>query len=414
MTNADDQREPDDKLHATAVRVARRLIDAGYTALFNGGCVRDRLMGGEPKDYDIATDATPEQVREVFPRARGVGVSFGVMLVRSGGFTIEIATFRSEGVYSDGRRPDEVHFSDAEHDALRRDFTINGLFEHPLTGEIIDYVGGRADLEAGVIRAIGDPAARLHEDRLRMLRAVRFAARLSFEIDPATAEAIRSGAGELRGVSRERIGQELRWMLSDRNRTVAARLIQALGLDSVVLDEPHRAVPLARLDRLPAEADYSLALAAWLLDRHGDAEDHGAAARRWTAALMLSNDESRQLKRSLAVRRTLLESWNESPVAGRKRLAASERFASGLLLLESEDEAAAAAVRAEVDRLAKTELAPAPLVDGNDLIELGFRPGPAFSRLLEAVYDAQLEGRVTSRAEALDLARRLESETERA
>src|SRR5438477_2510282 len=160
-----------------AVHIAGKLAEAGHIAYLAGGCVRDRLMGHEPLDYDIATDAKPEKVRAVFPKLRCVGESFGVMLVRAFGHEIEVATFRTDGVYSDSRHPDHVEFSDAQHDAQRRDFTINGMFENPLTGEIIDYVGGKADLESKLIRGIGDPHARLREDRLRMLRAVRLAAR---------------------------------------------------------------------------------------------------------------------------------------------------------------------------------------------------------------------------------------------
>ncbi len=224
MLRAGDNRGgPRQDLREAAVEVVRRLSEAGYTAYFAGGCVRDRLMGLEPTDYDVASDARPEQVGALFGGAHRVGESFGVMLVSAMGHQIEVATFRSDGFYSDGRRPDTVTFSDAGHDARRRDFTINGLFEDPLSGRVIDFVGGQADLEARLIKAIGDPEARLAEDRLRMLRAVRFAARFSFAIDAATAEAIRGGAEDLGRISRERIGQEVRRMLTDRNRAVAAR-----------------------------------------------------------------------------------------------------------------------------------------------------------------------------------------------
>src|SRR5436190_9503965 len=211
-----------------AVHIVRTLVEAGHVAYFAGGCVRDRLMGHEPADFDVATDARPEEVKKVFPKLLHVGESFGVMLVRISGHEIHVATFRTDGVYSDSRHPDSVTFSDARHDAERRDFTINGLFENPLTGEIIDYVGGQKDLAAKVIRAIGDPHARLREDRLRMLRAVRFAARFGFAIEQETADAIRECASELVGVSRERIGQEVKRMLCDPNRAVAAWEMQYL------------------------------------------------------------------------------------------------------------------------------------------------------------------------------------------
>ena len=170
-------------LRAAAVEVVRVLTQTGYVAYFAGGCVRDRLLGLEPADYDVATDARPEAVGRLFRRSQHVGESFGVMLVSIMGHSLQVATFRTEGVYSDGRHPDTVAFSDAIHDAQRRDFTVNGLFEDPLRGQIIDFVGGQADLKAGLVRAIGDPGARLREDRLRMLRAVRFAARFEFKIE---------------------------------------------------------------------------------------------------------------------------------------------------------------------------------------------------------------------------------------
>lgn len=393
-------------LRETAVSVARALIDAGHTAYFAGGCVRDRLMGREPKDYDIATDARPEQVKAVFPRAQSVGESFGVMLVRREGHVIEVATFRTDGVYSDSRHPDAVSFSDAEHDARRRDFTINGLFEHPLTGKIIDHVGGQADLEAGIIRAIGDPAQRLHEDHLRMLRAIRFAARFRFAIDSGTAEAIRAASGELRGISRERIGQEVKWMFADANRSVAAWEMQYLGVDAAVLDEEHMTVAPKRLGRLPEEAGYPTALAAWLLDRHQRrGSDLRKTARRWGAVLMLANLELRALTGCLGVWQTLRSSWGQLGVAGQKRLATSPPFEAGLMILRAEDLQAFVDVRRRVAELAETGLAPDPLLAGDDLIEAGLEPGPAFKRVLDGVYDAQLEGSISTCGEALALAR---------
>ena len=179
-TEEQDHSQPNlDDLRAAAVTVVRDLVEAGHVAYFAGGCVRDRLLGLQPADYDVATSARPEQVKSAFRRVREVGVAFGVMLVRVRSHEIQVATFRTDGVYSDGRHPDTVTFSDAQHDASRRDFTINGLFEDPLQDRIIDFVGGRADLDARMLRAIGDAEARLREDRLRMLRAVRFANRLS-------------------------------------------------------------------------------------------------------------------------------------------------------------------------------------------------------------------------------------------
>lgn len=391
-----------------ALKVASELHTAGFTAYFAGGCVRDRLLGHEPEEYDIATDARPEQVEKIFNKVQKVGESFGVMLVRLKGHTVEVATFRTEGVYSDGRHPDEVAFTDAEHDAQRRDFTINGLFENPQDGEVIDHVGGAADLERGVIRAIGDPHARLREDRLRMLRAVRFAARFEFEIDAPTAEAIRTGAGALEGVSRERIGQEIKRMLKDPHRTRAAGLVQTLGLDAVVLEEEHRECDLPRLDALPKKIAYATALAAWILDRHPDEPEYWPRlADRWCGALMLSNAEHQALKAGLEAYRTLMNEWERLGVAAQKRLAASKHYKAGQALVKASDRPRWKQIRSRVASLAETGLAPEPLIDGNALIAAGMAPGPIFGRLLEAVYDAQLEGTVGTRDEALRMARAL-------
>jgi tRNA nucleotidyltransferase/poly(A) polymerase len=392
-------------LRTAAVHVVRTLIDAGHEAYFAGGCVRDRLMGGEPTDYDIATDARPEAVSTLYRRAQRVGEAFGVMLVKHHGHPIQIATFRTEGVYSDGRHPDSVSFSDAEHDARRRDFTINGLFEDPLADKVIDYVGGRADLAAGVIRAIGDPEARLREDALRMLRAVRFAARFEFAIEGGTGEAIRAAAGDLRGVSRERIGQELKWMLSHPNRAVAARELQSLGLDGAVLQEPCVTAAPRRLECLPADAPYPTALAAWLLDRTDEAPDLIEQARRWARSLLLSNADRDALCRNLEIHRTLTGPWPQLGVAGQKRLAARPEFEQALAVLKAGDNEAFVDVRRQVEALARTQIAPPPLISGEDLIGLGLIPGPLFKQVLESVYDAQLEGSLGDKAEALRLAR---------
>jgi poly(A) polymerase len=392
-------------LRTAAVEVVRTLVEAGHEAYFAGGCVRDRLMGDEPTDYDIATGARPDAVGTLFRRAQRVGESFGVMLVKHHGHPIQIATFRTEGVYSDGRHPDTVSFSDAEHDARRRDFTINGLFEDPLADKVIDYVGGRADLKAGLIRAIGDPQARLREDALRMLRAVRFAARFEFELEPGTAEAIRASAGDLRGVSRERIGQELKWMISHPNRALAAWELQYLGLDGAVLQEPSVTVAPRRLGRLPADAAYPAALAAWLLDRNDEASEIMEQAHRWAGALLLSNADRESMCRCAEIHQALTGAWPNLGVARQKRLAARPEFDQALMVLQAGDAQAFVDVRRRVLELARTEIAPPPLISGQDLIGLGLSPGPLFKRVLDAVYDAQLEGGLRDRSEALQLAK---------
>src|SRR5579871_2975855 len=218
-----------------AIEVVRRLREAGHEALWAGGCVRDELLRLIPKDYDIATSALPEQVQKLFRRTIALGMSFGVIEVlgprsSEGVLKIQVATFRSDVSYSDGRRPDAVVFSSAREDALRRDFTINGMFYDPLENRLIDYVGGQDDLRARVLRAIGDPRQRFDEDKLRMLRAVRMAMRFDLALDAATADAIRANAREISVVSAERVADELRKMLVDSRRSRALRLLFDLGL----------------------------------------------------------------------------------------------------------------------------------------------------------------------------------------
>ncbi len=395
-----------------AGRVAAALREAGHETYFAGGCVRDHLLGLAPSDVDVATSAVPEEVARLFPKARGVGVHFGVMLVPSGGRMIEVATFRSDGAYHDGRRPVEVSFGSAEADARRRDFTINGLFEDPASGRIIDFVGGRDDLEAGVLRAIGDPEARFEEDRLRMLRAVRFAARFELAIDPATATAIAARAERLGAVSRERVGHELRRMLDHPSRSNAAGHLESLGLDVSVLGRARISEigDLRRVQALRSTAGWEDALAAWELDRatigdHRDSVENGVD--RLVDALVLSNQERDDLQGVLRDRIEIRDVWATAPVARRKRLASRPTFDRALGLVEAEAPEVAAAIRSEVAILAATGLAPRPILSGDDLLAAGLRPGPAFKVILDEVYDAQLEGRLGDRSEALELARSL-------
>src|SRR6185369_15006192 len=266
-----------------AADVVRRLRAAGFETYLAGGCVRDRLLGREPGDYDVATAAPPDAVRELFRRTVGVGAAFGVMLVLEGDWQFEVATFRSDDAYVDGRRPTAVHFGSAEMDAQRRDFTINALFQDPETGEVIDFVGGRADLRAGLVRAIGDAEARIKEDRLRMLRAARFAARFDFALAPETLAAIRVAASSVTDMAAERIGDEIVKMLTEGRAKRAFELLDATGLLPVVLPEiaamhgveqtpDHHpegdvwAHTLLLLDQLPAGAAETLAFGCLLHD----------------------------------------------------------------------------------------------------------------------------------------------------
>jgi poly(A) polymerase len=393
-----------------ATGIVRTLRGAGHTAYFAGGCVRDELLGLAPTDFDVATDATPERIKGLFPRTDEVGASFGVVLVKTARATVEVATFRSDGPYSDRRRPDVVHFSTPERDAARRDFTINALFLDPLApaedgarGRVIDFVGGRDDMRRRVLRAVGDPGARLAEDHLRALRAVRFAARLGLAIDPATATAIRAHAAQLKGVSRERIGEEVKRMLTDPRRARAVELLRDLRLEAPVLNEPERGGGLASLAGLGDGAAYAEALAAWALDR---GQGPGAAGV-WRRSLCLSN-EDREAMRGILEAVDLIEGrWAGLGVAGRKRAAARACFGPGLGLVSLRNSGLGGHVRAEVEELARTGLAPAPILTGEDLIAMGLEPGPLFRRVLDGVYDAQLEGRVAQKEEARVLAKAL-------
>lgn len=428
-----------------AVRIVRELRRAGHVAYFAGGCVRDRLLGRTPEDHDIATDARPEEVRRVWRRSRYIGESFGVVLARLGEHDVEVATFRRESGYDDHRRPTRVEFTDAREDAARRDFTINGLFEDPLPSlgdppgdppantradtpadadtrtlddgsVVIDFVGGLEDLEAGVVRAIGDAAERFEEDYLRMLRAVRFAAKLGFKLDDDTARAIRPLARHLGSISRERIGDETRRMLTGVRPAAAAVLCQQLRLDGPTLNEDHAEPDLGTLRALAdagGNAPLPGVLAAWMIDRHTTGHDVARLARfadraaagvirRWRDALCLSNAERDDLGRLFrAVPEAL--GWGELTKARRKRLLAGPGYPHARVLLRA---AGGAALVQEIDRdaasLVEEGLAPDPLINGEDLIALGHTPGPAFKQLLESVYDAQLEGEVTTREQAIE------------
>jgi poly(A) polymerase len=330
----------------------------------------------------------------------GVGESFGVMLVRHGGRSIEVATFRADGVYVDGRRPDAVRFSDDREDAARRDFTINGLFEDPETGEIIDHVGGRADLAAGILRAIGSADDRLHEDRLRALRAARFAARFALTIDPGTEAAVRRIAHDLTGVSRERIGNEVRRMLLHPSRARAVDLMESLGLAPSVLGESSPAGDHALLRALPVAAGFAESLAAWMLGRLAS-DTSPARQRRWREALILSNDESALLAAILSLRPRITGTWVGGDRAVRKRLAAAPGFAGAMAILRAEHHPVVAAVDADLPVLHAEGIQPAPLVTGDDLVAMGMCPGPAFRPMLDRAYDLQLNGGFSDRDAAL-------------
>jgi len=408
-----------------AVQIVEALRARGHVAYFAGGCVRDELLGNVPEDYDVATDARPEDVRAAYSNVSEVGASFGVMLVRENHHTIEVATFRTEGVYSDKRRPDEVRYADAPSDARRRDFTINAMFLDPLApkeehngrrvrGGVIDYVGGLADLEAGVVRAVGDPSERLAEDHLRALRAVRFAARLGFAIDPDTAAAVRDHASDLEGVSPERVGDEVRRMLAHPRRGEAIGLLESLALDGPAL---HDGLGPGGAGWVHEEHTLAGALAGWAAGRLGataaipgrDAEAIDALVRAWRDSLCLSNEDRDALRAILHGAGEVAIGFLDAPVARQKRLAAAAWFPDAWRLLDAGSWAGAGGVGERVRELESTPggLAPAPFLDGRDLIGLGFTPGPEIGGALERLYDLQLENEVGDREGALAAAERL-------
>lgn len=401
-----------------AIEVVRRLQAAGHVALWAGGCVRDFLLGREPKDYDVATDARPERVREIFGRrrTREVGASFGVILVNGppGAGSIEVATFRTEGPYSDSRRPDSVAFATAEEDARRRDFTINGIFYDPVARQVHDYVEGEADLGRALVRAIGDPRSRMSEDNLRLLRAVRFAATLDFELDPATAEAVREMAPQIHLVSAERIAQELKRMLVDPRRSRAVQLAHDLGLLVEIFRELYAGPPAANEEALRRtmhmlqlldQPRFELALATLL----NTVPEHAESICR---RLRLSNHETAAVV-WLLDHRDSLDNAPELPRARLKRLMAHRLFGDLLslarvkLLAEGKNLSPVLFCEEYLRGTPPEQIDPPPLVTGNDLLELGLAAGPRFREILERIRDAQLEGTITTRAEGLAMAERL-------
>ena len=396
--------------------VVAQLSRAGHIAYFAGGCVRDQLLGVPPKDFDVATSAKPDEVRGVFGHRRtlAIGQSFGVITVLGKqAQQVEVATFRADGEYSDGRRPDEVIFSSAEEDAARRDFTINGMFYDPTTEQVIDFVGGRADLEAKIIRAIGVPQDRIEEDRLRMLRAVRFASTYEFEIEDETLDAIRSQHEQISIVSQERITHELQRMLVHTNRTRACELLVASQLMACVLPEVERITGdeirwrrlLSVLDVL-GTCTFESVLAA-LFGKNGaglDAKRFSAVARR----MKLSND-TRKAGEWVLENRESLEACERLKFSAIQPLLVSPSIRHALPLMAATIEVdgdSASPVRWCESQLGRPseQLDPDPLIRGDDLAAAGVTPGPEFARLLKRVRAAQLDGEIRTKDEAIQLA----------
>ena len=425
--------EREDRL---AFRVASELRSAGFAVYFVGGCVRDRLLGLETSDIDLCTDAPPARLRELFPGSPEVGAHFGVVLVREREAEVEVASFRSEHSYRDGRHPDAVAFeTDPMKDALRRDFTINALLQDPFSGEIIDYAGGKADLEAGLIRAIGDPRHRFGEDHLRLLRAVRFAARFSFEIEPGTLSAMREMAATIERIAPERVQNELTRILTEGGAKRGLELLDASGLLSRILPE------VARLRGVPQPPDFhpegdvwnhtllvleslgactpALGWAALLHDIakpdtiqfadrirfHGHSEKGADAARRILTRLRCSN-ELIEAVASLVGAHMRFQDVPKMGEAAFRRFLRLPHFEE-LLQLHRADCLGARKGSEILELIARrratlteSDIHPEPLLRGDDLIELGYRPGPAMGEMLSALEEEQLEGRLRSREAA--------------
>jgi putative nucleotidyltransferase with HDIG domain len=427
-----------------ALHVVRRLRERGRLAYLVGGCVRDRLLGIHPKDFDIGTDARPEEVMGYFPRSQFVGAHFGVVLVRGEiGQQVEVATFRSEGLYSDGRRPDEVRFeSDPALDAQRRDFTINGLMEDPLSGEIIDFVGGKADLEAKVIRAIGDPRNRFQEDYLRMLRGVRFAARLRFVIEPATLAAIQEYAPCVSQVSAERVRDEVVGIVASGAPRRGLELLDAAGLLIHILPEISAFHGVQQPPEFHPEGDVWVHVSLMLEQMHqpsttlamgvllhdvgkpstfriaerirfdGHAEVGAAMAKQLLIRLRFSTEDIEQIT-ALVANHMKFKDVKQMRLSTLKRFLRLAHFTEHLELHRLDCLAshghmdAYNFVRAKLAELSEEEMRPPRLVTGDDLLREGYTPGRRLGNALAAIETAQLEGEIVTREQALSRARSL-------
>lgn len=389
-----------------AAEIVAVLREKGHEAYFVGGCVRDMVMGLEPADYDIATSARPEEIERIFQRTEPVGAQFGVMLVIHRGHPFEVATFRSDQAYVDGRRPTGVVFTDAKQDVLRRDFTINGLLYDPAGKAVIDFVGGGRDIEAKLVRAIGNPLERFEEDKLRILRAIRFGARLGYTIDPETWSAVCAMAPKIRVVSAERIRDELCRILTEGQAAAGFRMLEHSGLRAEIFPElaytPKLNACLAHIAP-GAEADFALGVLLHELTP-GTASDI-------VERLKLSNAESAHVL-SLIEHLDRFEDVIQMPQSTLKRFLRIPRFGDHLELfrihclslhtpLDSHN-----FVRSKLQAWSRDQIAPEPLISGDDLIAVGFTPGPLFKEILTRVEDEQLEGRLDTSAAALDFVRR--------
>src|SRR5438477_4279343 len=431
-------------MEQTAREICSRLRGRGHIAYFAGGCVRDMVRGCTPKDIDIVTDARPEQVQKIFPCTHAVGAHFGVVVVIENEFQFEVATFRSDDVYLDGRRPTAVHFSSPEEDAKRRDFTINGMFFDPENETVIDFVGGRADIEAKLIRAIGEPTPRFAEDRLRLLRAVRFATTLDFQIEQKTWEALVANAPAIMQVSAQRIRDELVRIFLSPHRLRGWDLLDASGLLQPIIPEIESMKGCAQppqfhpegdvfqhtrlmLELLPEKVSVPLVLSVLLHDvaKPPTASVDEAGRIRYNAHDRVGAEMTEQIMERLRFSRAAIDAtvemvrqhmvFKDVPrmrVAKLKRFMARPTFEDELELHRVDCAGSHAMLdnyeflQRKKEEFANEPIIPPPLVTGDDLIALGMKPGPKFGEILEAVETRQLEGALKTQEEALDWVKR--------
>ena len=427
-------------MEPVARTIVERLQKKGFTAFYAGGCVRDMLRGVIPVDYDIATSARPEQVQALFQRTIAVGAHFGVVCVLEAGMEFEVATFRADGIYIDGRHPDSVTFSSPEQDAQRRDFTVNGMFYDPIREEIIDFVNGQADLEAKILRAIGNPAHRFSEDRLRMLRAVRFATTLGFEIESATWKALLLQSSEIHSVSPERIREEWVRLFLSPNRLRGFDLLDASGLMQEIIPEisalkgceqPPQFHPEGdvfihtriMIELLPPEVSVPLVFSVLLHDigkpatfTYHPEENRIRFSGHDKVGAEMAEKVMERLRFSRAEIDATVEAVDQHMVfkdVQKMRVSRLRRFMSrphfdDEMVLHKVDCASSHGMLDNFEFLllkkaefANEPLIPPPLVTGRDLLALGWKPGPAIGKTLESVQTRQLEGTLTTREEAL-------------
>ena len=428
-----------DKVYTTAFEIVNEIRSAGFTAFFAGGAVRDRLLGRMPKDYDVATNALPDQVETIFPKTVAVGKAFGVIIVVKDGLETEVATFREDAGYQDGRRPDSIHFCGAKEDAVRRDFTINGMFYDPVEEKVIDYVGGREDLENKIIRAIGEPDRRFAEDHLRMLRAVRFAHTLGFAIDPATRDAIKAHADDLAKISRERIENEFSRILTESlHPGDALRELVDLGLMPHIVPEilpmigqeqppqfhpegdvfEHTCLMLNLMNKPSRALAYSVLLhdvgkpdtAVVAEDRirfNGHERKSAQMAEDILRRLRLPTKEINQIVTAVD-NHMRFKDVQKMKKATLRKLMGADTFEMELELHRLDCEGCHGILDNYEFLLKKAEetidepALPERWIRGKDLCELGMKPGPHMGTLLQTAYDAQLEGRFSNREAMLE------------